>query len=90
MIRAEEQESGVIKLWNHIFRDPSSFASATFNAERDGRLSKVILSCLDQCHYQVVEQDNGYHGAMEPGCRCIVHRNGKDTVLVSHVSSLGR
>ena len=38
---------------------------------------------MDQCHYQVLEQPNGYHGAMEPGCKCIVQRNGQDTVLVS-------
>ena len=25
----------------------------------------------------------GYVGSLEPNCRCIVHRNGKDTVLVS-------
>ena len=26
MIRAEEQASGAIKLWNHTFRDPERFA----------------------------------------------------------------
>ena len=83
MIRAEEQSPGVIKLWNHIFRDPSRFASATFDAERRREIVEGDLVGVDQCHYQVLEQDNGYHGAIEPGCRCIVHRNGKDTVLFS-------
>ena len=83
MIRAEEQSKGTIKLWNHTFRDPARFATATFDPHQRLEIREDDLICLDQCHYQVLEQSDGYHGAMEPGCRCIVHRNGKDTVLVS-------
>ena len=83
MIRAEEQPSGAIKLWNHTFRDPSRFAGATFDPDLRLAIQATDLISLDQCHYQVLEQDDGYHGAMEPGCQCIVRRDGKDTVLVS-------
>ncbi|QNJ05239.1 putative phycobilin:phycocyanin lyase [Synechococcus sp. MEDNS5] len=83
MIRAEEQPSGAIKLWNHTFRDPSRFAGATFHPDLRQSIQATDLINLEQCHYQVLEQEDGYHGAMEPGCQCIVRRNGKDTVLVS-------
>ena len=83
MIRAEEQPSGAIKLWNHTFRDPSRFAGATFDPDLRLAIQATDLISLDQCHYQVLEQEDGYHGAMEPGCQCIVRRDGKDTVLVS-------
>ncbi|MGC6483636.1 MAG: chromophore lyase CpcT/CpeT [Synechococcus sp.] len=83
VIRAEELPSGAIKLWNHTFREPSRFTHATFDPELRQKIQTTDLICLDHCHYQVIEQDDGYHGAMEPGCQCIVRRNGKDTVLVS-------
>ena len=83
MIRAEEQPTGAIKLWNHIFRDPERFAGATFDPQLRLGIQDSDLIRLDQCHYQVLEQADGFHGAIEPGCRCIVQRDGKDTVLVS-------
>ena len=83
VIQAEELSSGAIKLWNHTFREPSRFASATFDTELRETILTTDLIRLDACHYQVVEKEDGYHGAMEPGCQCIVKRNGKDTVLVS-------
>ena len=83
MIRAEEQPSGAIKLWNHTFREPSRFAAAAFNADLRSMIQDSDLISLEQCHYQVLEQQDGYHGSMEPGCQCIVRRDGKDTVLVS-------
>ena len=83
VIKAEKCDSGTIKLWNHKFREPQHFASATFDQTRRQEISDRDLICLDQCHYQVTERDGGYHGELEEGCRCIVHRDGRDTVLVS-------
>ena len=83
MIRAEEQPSGAIKLWNHTFRDPSRFAGATFDPDLRLAIQATDLISLDQCHYPVLEQEDGYHGAKEPGSQCIVRRDGEDTVLVS-------
>ena len=83
MIRAEELTPGVIKLWNHTFREPSKFATATFDKDCRQTIQDSDLICLDQCHYQVEQKDDGYHGAIEPGCRCVVHRNGRETILAS-------
>ena len=83
MIRAEEQPNGAIKLWNHTFREPSRFNSASFDHELRREIKESDLICLEECHYQVKKDAEGYVGSLEPNCRCIVHRNGKDTVLVS-------
>ena len=83
VIKAEKIESGIIKLWNHKFRDPQHFASATFDRTRRHEISEEDLICLDQCHYQVTAREDGYHGELEEGCRCIVNRDGRDTLLVS-------
>ena len=84
VIRAEEQAPRKIKLWNHTLLDQNLFTGATFDPKKRREIHESDLISLDQCHYQVVEKPDGYHGAIEPGCKCIVNRNGKDTVLVSH------
>lgn len=83
MIRAEEQSPGVIKLWNHSFREPERFSKAVVDDDCRQSIRTDDLICLDHCHYQVSEQQDGYHGALEPGCRCVVRRDGRDTLLVS-------
>ena len=83
VIRAEESEEGVIKLWNHMIRDPQRFARATLELQNRQLIKSSDLIALDQCHYQVTEKEDGYHGEIEPGSRCIVKRNGKDTILFS-------
>ncbi|BEV36071.1 chromophore lyase CpcT/CpeT [Synechococcus sp. M16CYN] len=86
VVRAEEHSPGVIKLWNHTFWDPQRFASATFDKMCRRKIQQSDLICLNQCHYQVTEKNDGYRGEIEPGCRCIVHNSGRDTVLVSTFS----
>ena len=83
IIRAEESEEGIIKLWNHMIRDPQRFARATLELQNRQLIKSSDLIALDQCHYQVTEKEDGYHGEIEPGSRCIVKRNGKDTILFS-------
>ena len=83
IIRAEEIENGVIKLWNHLVREPTRYTKATSELNLRKQIRETDLIPLDNCHYQVVEREDGYHGAIEPGCQCMVNRNGKDTVLVS-------
>lgn len=83
VVKAEQLASGAIKLWNYGFRNPQHFASALFDKRRRQEIREKDLMELDQCHYQVIEKDDGYHGEIEKGCRCIVHRDGKDTILVS-------
>ena len=83
MIRAEEVENGIIKLWNHIFREPDQFSKATTDINLRNQIRESDFIALNNCHYQVTERDDGYHGEIEPGSCCIVKRNGKDTILVS-------
>ena len=83
VIRAEEVTSGVIKLWNHTFKDPEHFSTATYNDECRKTIKEQDLIRLDHCHYQVRQLDDGFHGELEPGCRCIVYRDGRETYLVS-------
>ena len=83
MIRAEEIDPGVIKLWNHLIIEPNRFSKATLDLNLRKKIRDSDLIPLDNCHYQVVEKEDGYHGAIEPGSRCIVKRDGKDTILVS-------
>ena len=47
MIRAEERGPGVIKLWNHTFRDPQRFASATKDDVCRSEIENSDLICLD-------------------------------------------
>jgi|TARA_B100001939_G_scaffold317615_1_gene304391 hypothetical protein len=83
MIRAEELDTGAIKLWNHIFHKPDQFSKATLDLSLRKQIKESDLIPLDQSHYQVTEQEDGYHGEIEPGSVCIVNRDGKDTILVS-------
>ena len=83
MIRAEETSSGTIKLWNHAFKDPKQFTEAMGEQTQIKDINEEDLILLDNCHYHVVEKDDGYHGGMEAGCRCIVCRDGKDSYLKS-------
>ena len=86
VIRAEEAGNGTIKLWNHIFKEPATFKSATFNDECRKSIEHSDLISLDQCHYQVVYNDNVFKGSLEPNSQCIVPRDGKDTLLHSTFS----
>ena len=83
VIRAEQARDGVFKLWNHMIRDPKRFTKATLEPQHRQLIELDDLIELDQCHYQVTEKADGYHGEIEPGSRCIVNRDGKDTVLFS-------
>ena len=83
IIRAEEIENGVIKLWNHLVREPTRYSKATSELNLRKQIRETDLIPMDNCHYQVMEKEDGYYGAIEPGSQCIVNRNGKETVLVS-------
>ena len=83
MIRAEESATGAIKLWNHKFKNPELFATATTELKQRQKINESDLIRMDNCHYQVVEKIDGYHGQIEPGCHCMVRRDGKNTYLVS-------
>jgi hypothetical protein len=83
MIRAEETSEGVIKLWNHKFKNPERFASAATDLSQRQKIIDSDLISLEDCHYQLVERIDGYYGDIEPGSCCMVRRDGKNTYLVS-------
>ena len=83
MLRAEEKGPGIIKLWNHTFRDPKQFSKATLDINQRKRIKATDFVKVDHCHYQVTEDEDGYHGTIEPGSICIVRRDGKETILKS-------
>ena len=83
MLRAEETSKGIIKLWNHKFKHPEQFATATTNLSQRQKINQNDLIPLEDCHYQLVEKMDGYHGDIEPGSCCMVRRDGKNTYLVS-------
>ena len=89
MIRAEEIEDGVIKLWNHLLKEPDRFSKATTDINLRKQIKEPDLISLDNCHYQVTEREDGYHGEIEPGSQCIVKRDGKETILVSSFHLIG-
>ena len=89
MIRAEEIEDWVIKLWNHLLKEPDRFSKATTDINLRRQIKESDLISLDNCHYQVTEREDGYHGEIEPGSQCIVKRDGKETILVSSFHLVG-
>ena len=89
MIRAEEIEDGVIKLCNHLLKEPDRFSKATTDINLRKQIKESDLISLDNCHYQVTEREDGYHGEIEPGSQCIVKRDGKETILVSSFHLVG-
>ena len=89
MIRAEEIEDGVIKLWNHLLKEPDRFSKATTDINLRKQIKESDLISLENCHYQVTEREDGYHGEIEPGSQCIVKRDGKETILVSSFHLVG-
>ena len=89
MIRAEEIEDGVIKLWNHLLKEPDRFSKATTDINLRKQIKESDLISLDNCHYQVTEREDGYYGEIEPGSQCIVKRDGKETILVSSFHLVG-
>ncbi len=83
VIRAEETGNGVIKLWNHLLREPERFSKASSDLNLRRQIQEADLIAVDGCHYQVKEKEDGYYGEIEPGSCCIVKRDGKETILVS-------
>ena len=84
-------EAGQLKILNKGLRNESSFYGATGSADRLLKVTATELKLLAGCTYNVSAEASGYKGVIEPGCRCLVERNGVSTYLVSHflISSIG-
>ena len=84
-------EAGQLKILNKGLRNESSFYGATGSADRLLKVTATDLKLLAGCTYNVSAEASGYKGVIEPGCKCLVERNGVSTYLVSHflISSIG-
>lgn len=70
---------------NQALFDDQRFWGAIDDPERRSRIQPGDLRPLEGCAYVVREQDDGFVGEVEPGCRCLVERKGQTTYLVSRL-----
>ncbi len=84
-------EAGKLIILNKGLRNEKSFYGATSSADRLLKVAAADLKFLTGCTYNVLAEGNDYKGLIEPGCKCLVERNGVRTYLVSHfvISSIG-
>ncbi len=84
-------EAGKLIILNKGLRNEKSFYGATSSADRLLKVAAADLKLLTGCTYNISEEGNCYKGLIEPGCKCLVERNGMRTYLVSHfvISSIG-
>ena len=75
-------DRGLIIL-NFAIRDDRRFWGAIDDVERRAQIKEEDLTLLKGCTYLISENENGFRGAVEPGCGCLVHRGGKTTYLES-------
>ena len=68
---------------NYAIRDDQRFWGSVDDLERRSEIRKTDLTLLEGCTYRVSETNEGFHGEVEPGCRCLVTRRGKTSYLVS-------
>ncbi|MCP9917190.1 chromophore lyase CpcT/CpeT [Cyanobium sp. ATX 6F1] len=68
---------------NHAIRNSRRFWGAVEDPCTRALIEMDDLEQLDGCTYIVQEQNDGFFGEVEPGCRCIVERQGESAYLVS-------
>ncbi len=68
---------------NFSIHDNQRFLGAVDDPEVRSRIRAEDLSPLEGCTYLVHEDEGMFKGTVEPGCRCIVHRDGQDSYLLS-------
>ena len=68
---------------NYVIQDNQRFWGAIENENKRRQIQESDLSLLEGCTYLVNENDAGFKGEVEPGCKCIVKRKGFESYLVS-------
>ncbi len=81
-------EKGLI-VSNFSLHDNERFWGAVDNPELLQQIKSEDLEPLEGCNYHVQEQDGGFKGSVEPGCRCIIRRKGQDSYLLSEFELKG-
>lgn len=74
---------GRLQIENYAIQQDHRFWCAVEDSARLAELQADDLIPLVGCTYWVEPRGEGFFGAVEPGCGCMVQRNGVDTYLVS-------
>ncbi|WP_017326214.1 chromophore lyase CpcT/CpeT [Synechococcus sp. PCC 7336] len=70
---------------NYGFKDPVVFAGASRDRSILDSITRDDIERRHGCSMVFERQDDRLIGKVEPGCRCLIHRNGAQTYLVSEV-----
>jgi hypothetical protein len=89
VLRAEQGEAGLI-IHNQALHDDERFWGAVEDGAKREQITATDLKPLEGCAYVVREVSGGFHGEVEPGCRCLVERKGATSYLVSSFELDGR
>ncbi len=73
----------LIEIENYLVTDEAEFYGAARQPQKLVTLTADRLTKLAGCSHLVERKENLFHGYVQPGKCCIVHRNGQDTYLAS-------
>lgn len=68
---------------NFSIKESERFIGAIENPELRNSITADDLIDLKGCSYHVQQEQGSFTGTVEPGCRCIVRRDGRDSYLLS-------
>ena len=68
---------------NFSIHENQRFLGAMDDPVLRSQITAADLSALEGCTYLVQEENGMFKGTVEPGCRCIVQRDGQDSYLWS-------
>ena len=84
VLRAEAL-NGQLTIVNQALVNDQRFWGGVENAELRSRIQASDLMPLEGCAYVVRQENEGFVGEVEPGCRCLVERKGATSYLVSRL-----
>lgn len=83
VLRAEGRADGSLIINNYAIRDPQRFWGGIEDQSKRDSIQEEDLALLEGCTYLVSETEQGFCGEVEPGCKCMVKRQGMNSYLVS-------
>ena len=84
VLQANITRSDAIRVSNYKLIEPLRFKGASQIRSTRDLITATDLRKLEGCGYDVQASGKAsFIGTTEPGCRCIIHRNGVDTFLDS-------
>lgn len=82
VLRPESTDAGLV-IHNQSIHEEKRFWGAVEDESRRLSIREQDLAPLAGCTYIVREENGGFVGEVEPGCRCLVERKGTTAYLVS-------